>query len=75
MRYFLAALLCWLSLVAQAAVDPALVQKLASDESDDKIAAIQAIAATADAEALATLQSSRRLPKHRARAHAICCSH
>ena len=57
MRYFLAALLCWLSLVAQAAVDPALVQKLASDESDDKIAAIQAIAATADAEALATLQS------------------
>jgi urea transport system permease protein len=40
-----------------ASVDPALVQQLASEESDDKIAAILQIAATAEPEALKILQS------------------
>jgi urea transport system permease protein len=57
MRHFLLALFCWLSLTAHAAVDPALVQQLAAEESDDKIAAIQQIAATADPEAAKILQS------------------
>lgn len=57
MRSLLLALFCWLSFSAQAAVDPALVQQLAAEESDDKIAAIQAIAATAEPEALKILQS------------------
>jgi urea transport system permease protein len=57
MRHLLLALFCWLSLSAHAAVDPALVAKLAAEESDDKIAAIQAIAASADPEAAKILQS------------------
>ncbi|NWG31837.1 MAG: urea ABC transporter permease subunit UrtB [Rhodocyclaceae bacterium] len=57
MRHLLIALFCWLSLSAQAAVDPALLRQLASEESDDKIAAIQAIAADASPEALQVLQS------------------
>ena len=57
MRNFLLALFCWLSISASAAVDPALVQQLAAEESDDKIAAIQQIAATADPEAAKLLQS------------------
>jgi urea transport system permease protein len=60
MRHFFIALFCWLSFSGQAAVasvDPALVAKLASEESDDKIAAIQAIAATADPAAAQLLQS------------------
>ena len=57
MRLFLLTLFCWLSLAAHATVDSSLVQQLAAEESDDKIAAIQAIAATADPEALPLLQS------------------
>ncbi|MEW6163489.1 MAG: urea ABC transporter permease subunit UrtB [Pseudomonadota bacterium] len=57
MRILLLALFCWLAFSAQAAVDPALVTQLASEESDDKIAAIQAIAATAEPEAAKLLQS------------------
>ncbi len=57
MRLLLLTLFCWLSFSASAAVDPALVQQLAAEESDDKIAAIQAIAATADPEAAKLLQS------------------
>lgn len=57
MRYFFIALFCWLSFAARAAVDPALVQQLAAEESDDKIAAILKIAQTAEPEALLILQS------------------
>jgi urea transport system permease protein len=57
MRSLFLALFCWLSFSAHAAVDPALVQQLASEESDEKIAAIQAIAAMAEPEALTILQS------------------
>ena len=57
MRRLLIALFCWLSLCAHAAVDPALVGQLAAEESDDKIAAIQKIAETADPEAVKILQS------------------
>ncbi len=57
MRNFFLVLFCWLSFSVHASVDPALVQQLASEESDDKIAAIQAIAATAEPEALQLLQS------------------
>ncbi len=57
MRLFLLALFCWLTFSAQAAVDSALVQQLASEESDDKIAAILKIAETAEPEALTLLQS------------------
>ena len=57
MRNFLLTLFCWLSFAVHAAVDPALMQQLASEESDEKIAAIQAIAATASPEALQILQS------------------
>jgi urea transport system permease protein len=57
MRHFFIALFCWLSLVAHAAIDPALVQQLAAEESDDKIAAILKIAQTAEPEALTILQS------------------
>jgi len=57
MRHLFLTLFCWLSFSAHATVDPALVAQLASEESDDKIAAIQAIAATADPEALRILQS------------------
>ncbi|MDI6750834.1 MAG: urea ABC transporter permease subunit UrtB [Pseudomonadota bacterium] len=57
MRFLFLALFCWTSLFAHAAIDPALVAKLAAEESDDKIAAIQTIAATAEPEALQILQS------------------
>ena len=57
MRFLLITLFCWLSWSVQASVDPALVRQLAAEESDDKIAAIQAIAATAEPEALEILQS------------------
>ncbi|MDX9994592.1 MAG: urea ABC transporter permease subunit UrtB [Rhodocyclaceae bacterium] len=57
MRHIFIALFCWLGLSAHAAFDPALVRQLAAEESDDKIAAIQAIAATAEPEALKILQS------------------
>jgi urea transport system permease protein len=51
------ALFCWLTFSAHATVDPSLVQQLASEESDDKIAAILQIAQTAEPEALTILQS------------------
>jgi urea transport system permease protein len=57
MRLFLLALFCWLTFSAHAALDSALVQQLAAEESDDKIAAILKIAETADPEALTILQS------------------
>lgn len=57
MRHFFLALFCWLTFSAHATVDPVLVQQLAAEESDDKIAAIQAIAATADPAALNILQA------------------
>jgi urea transport system permease protein len=41
---------------AHAAPNPALVRQLAAEESDDKIAAIQKLALTAEPEALAVLQ-------------------
>jgi len=57
MRHLFITLFCWLSFSAHAAVDPALLAQLAAEESDDKIAAIQAIAASADPAALQILQS------------------
>jgi urea transport system permease protein len=57
MRVLFLALFCWLTFSAHASVDPALVQQLASEESDDKIAAILQIAQTAEPEALTILQS------------------
>jgi len=56
MRKLLFTLLCCLSLAAYAAPDPALVRQLAAEESDDKIAAIQKLALTAEPDALAVLQ-------------------
>ena len=53
-------LLCgWLLSVslAQAAIDPALLKPLASDDSDTKIAAITALAQAAPAEALPVLKA------------------
>ena len=57
MRSLFLTLFCWLAFSAHAAVDSALVQQLASEESDDKIAAILKIAETAEPEALTLLQS------------------
>lgn len=60
LRHLLLALFCCfasLAHVAIASVDPALMQQLASEESDDKIAAIQAIAESGDPEAARTLQA------------------
>ena len=53
-------LLCgWLLSVslAQAAIDPALLKPLASEDSDTKIAAITALAQAAPAEALPVLKA------------------
>ena len=48
----------WLfSLSAQAALDPALLKQLADDDSDTKIAAIQRMGQSGDAEALTALES------------------
>jgi len=56
MRSLLLALFCCLASLANAAVDPALVQQLASEESDDKIAAIEALAKSGEPEALGILK-------------------
>ncbi|KAF0166504.1 MAG: branched-chain amino acid transport system permease protein [Rhodocyclaceae bacterium] len=56
MRKLVFTLLCCLSLAAYAVPDPALVRQLAAEESDDKIAAIQKLALTAEPEALEVLQ-------------------
>ncbi len=55
MRHFLLALFCCLSLHAVAGVDTAVLKQLASEESDDKIAAIQKLARSADPDAIKTL--------------------
>jgi urea transport system permease protein len=57
MRFPLLACLCWfLALPAWAALDPALVRQLGAEDSDEKIAAIQQIAAAGGAEAQQVLQ-------------------
>ncbi len=56
MRNLFLALFCWLAVTAHAAVDPAIVKQLASEESDDKIAAIDALAKSGDPEALTLLK-------------------
>ncbi|MEK9720095.1 MAG: HEAT repeat domain-containing protein, partial [Quisquiliibacterium sp.] len=57
MRGLLLVLLLMFSMTARAAVDQALLARLASDDSDEKIAAIHAIAGTADPDAAGILQS------------------
>ena len=57
LRHILFALCCLLAPLAQAAIDPALAARLAAEESDDKIAAIQEVARLADPEAAKLLQS------------------
>jgi len=56
-RYLLPFLLWLLALPAFAALDPALVKQLADEDSDIKIAAIQQLGASADAEAGKLLQA------------------
>jgi urea transport system permease protein len=56
MRNFLLALFCWFATAAHAAIDPALLKQLAAEESDDKIAAIEALVKTGDPEALTILK-------------------
>jgi urea transport system permease protein len=55
-RVLLLALLCWFATAAHAAIDPALLRQLAAEESDDKIAAIEALVKTGDPEALTILK-------------------
>ena len=58
MKSILFSLLLWFcSLPAMAALDPAVVKQLAADESDDKIAAIQQLAASADKDAARVLKA------------------
>ena len=57
MRALFILLICWLPLLGHAAVDPALVERLAAEDSDEKIAAIQAIAQRADTDAANLLSS------------------
>ena len=49
-------ILCCLALPALAAIDPAIVKQLAAEDSDEKIAAIDALAKTGDPEALTILK-------------------
>ncbi len=57
-RHFLSLLLLWLlALPALAALDPAVVKQLATDDSDAKIAAIQTLGASGDREALTLLKA------------------
>ena len=56
MRNLFLALFCLFAFAAHAAVDPALVQALGAEESDDKIAAIDALVKTGDPEALSILK-------------------
>jgi urea transport system permease protein len=55
-RHLLIALFCWFAAAAHAAIDPALVQALGAEESDDKIAAIEALAKSGEPEALGILK-------------------
>lgn len=58
MKSILFSLLLWFcALPAMAALDPAVVKQLAADESDDKIAAIQQLAASADKDAARVLKA------------------
>ncbi len=56
-RIYLAALLFMVSLPVWAGLDPAWLKQLSADESDEKIAAIQSIAAAGGDEARQVLQS------------------
>jgi urea transport system permease protein len=49
-------ILCCLALPALAAIDPAIVKQLAAEDSDEKIAAIDALVKTGDPEALPLLK-------------------
>jgi urea transport system permease protein len=49
--------LCWLAAGAFAAIDPALVARLAAEDNDEKVAAIAAIVATGDPDAARVLKS------------------
>ncbi|MBL8481789.1 MAG: urea ABC transporter permease subunit UrtB [Rhodocyclaceae bacterium] len=58
MKQLIASLLLFAAMIispAHAAIDPAMLQGLAADDSDDKIAAIAKVAALADADALRVL--------------------
>ncbi len=58
MKSILFSLFLWFcALPAMAALDPAVVKQLAADESDDKIAAIQKLAASADKDAARVLKA------------------
>jgi hypothetical protein len=57
MKHVLVALiLACLTLCASAALDPLLVRQLAAEDSDEKIAAIEALAKSGDPEAVAILK-------------------
>ena len=50
-------ILAWIATGALAAIDPALVARLAAEDNDEKVAAIAAIVATGDPEAFKVLKS------------------
>ncbi|MBK7898671.1 MAG: urea ABC transporter permease subunit UrtB [Azonexus sp.] len=56
-RTLVTAFLCATALSAQGAVDPALVRRLAAEDSTEKVAAIRAIAQAADADAARILKA------------------
>ena len=55
-RVLVALILACLTLCASAALDPLLVRQLAAEDSDEKIAAIEALAKSGDPEAVALLK-------------------
>src|SRR5688572_4991776 len=57
LRILLATLLVLLAQAATAAIDPQLVARLAADDNDEKVAAIAAIVATGDPDAMRVLKS------------------
>ncbi len=57
MRHLLFTLFCCLSFAAHAELDPLVLKQLAAEESEDKIAAIQKLAQSAEPEAIKTLQA------------------
>src|SRR5688572_21449183 len=57
LRILLAALLLLLAQGTLAAIDPALIARLAADDNDEKVAAIAAIVATGDPDAWRVLKS------------------
>ena len=56
-RPFFIALFFGIASISHAAIDPGLIAQLAAEESDDKIAAIQAIAQSEEPDAAKTLQA------------------